>query len=415
MKNFLAVLTIFLLIVEYYSYQGIKVLFKNKKIQYVCTIISFILFLVIAISFYQINRNNKFQIQFLIGLFIIIYIPKLLFAFILFLEDIFRILKFLVNQFYLNVKNFKEQSSIKYLPQRRKAVSLIGLGIASIPFLGVIEGIIWGKFDYRIRRKIIYFDDLPEEFDGYKVAQLSDIHMGSFNIEDYKKIERGIQMLNEENPDIFFFTGDSVNNYAEELKPWLPLLKKIKAKDGKISILGNHDYGIYAYGVDNVKKQQENINKIQEFHEEINWQLLKNESLQIKKGKSYINIIGVKNWGEGNFPKDGDLEMASKNIKDGDFNILLSHDPSHFDAHVKKFSKKIHLTLSGHTHGMQFGVEIPGIAKWSPVKYRYPKWADLYKEKDRYLYVNRGFGYLGFSGRVGIWPEITIIELKKTV
>lgn len=407
MGTLIGILFIISLIVEYYCYQAIKVLTTNKLFRKYWLVFSISALLIILIWSIFIDRNNKGQVHFLLGFFMIVFVPKFVLAITIIFEDLIRILTFLVRKV-----TSKPSANNRYLPERRKAISAIGLGLASIPFLSIIEGIVWGKFDFRVRKVTLKFPDLPENFDGYKIAQLSDIHLGSFNTKDFDKVAGGIKLLNDQNADLFVFTGDSVNNLADEMEPWLPLLKTIKAKDGKYSILGNHDYGIYVFGKNEIA-QQKNIDQLNEYHKSIDWKLLRNESIRLYKDNQFINIVGVKNWGEGHFPKDGDIDMASQNIKNGEFNILLSHDPSHFDAIVKNFTKKMHLTLSGHTHGMQFGIEIPGVIKWSPIKYRYPKWADLYQEKDKYLYVNRGFGFIGFPGRVGIWPEITIIELKK--
>lgn len=407
MGTLIGILFIVSLIVEYYCYQAIKVLTTNKLFRKYWLGFSISALLIILIWSIFIDRNNKGQVHFLLGFFMIVFVPKFVLAITIIFEDLIRMLTFLVRKV-----TSKPSANDAYLPERRKAISAIGLGLASIPFLSIIEGIVWGKFDFRVRKVILKFPDLPENFDGYRIAQLSDIHLGSFNTKDFDKVARGIKLLNDQNADLFVFTGDSVNNLADEMEPWLPLLKTIKAKDGKYSILGNHDYGVYVFGKNEIA-QQKNIDQLNEYHKSIDWKLLRNESIRLYKDNQFINIVGVKNWGAGHFPKDGDIEIASQNIKDGEFNILLSHDPSHFDAIVKNFSKKMHLTLSGHTHGMQFGIEIPGVIKWSPIKYRYPKWADLYQEKDKYLYVNRGFGFIGFPGRVGIWPEITIIELKK--
>lgn len=407
MGTLIGILFIVSLIVEYYCYQAIKVLTTNKLFRKYWLGFSISALLIILIWSIFIDRNNKGQVHFLLGFFMIVFVPKFVLAITIIFEDLIRMLTFLVRKV-----TSKPSANDAYLPERRKAISAIGLGLASIPFLSIIEGIVWGKFDFRVRKVTIKFPDLPENFDGYRIAQLSDIHLGSFNTKDFDKVARGIKLLNDQNADLFVFTGDSVNNLADEMEPWLPLLKTIKAKDGKYSILGNHDYGVYVFGKNEIA-QQKNTDQLNEYHKSIDWKLLRNESIRLYKDNQFINIVGVKNWGAGHFPKDGDIEIASQNIKDGEFNILLSHDPSHFDAIVKNFSKKMHLTLSGHTHGMQFGIEIPGVIKWSPIKYRYPKWADLYQEKDKYLYVNRGFGFIGFPGRVGIWPEITIIELKK--
>ncbi|MFV0238006.1 MAG: metallophosphoesterase [Flavobacteriales bacterium] len=331
---------------------------------------------------------------------------------------------------YLNVT---EEAS--ELPARRKFISQLALGIATIPFLGVLHGIIVGKYNFRVLYKTLYFDDLPDEFDNFTITQISDIHSGSFD--NKEKIEYAIDLINEQKSDLFLFTGDMVNNLASEMTPWIDTFKKIEAPYGKMSVMGNHDYGIYGRfsenEVENKRLKKENLEALYDVHQKIGFDLLRNENRSIQKNDQKINIIGVENWGASSyFPKKGNLRKATENIKDNEFNILMSHDPSHFDfkkahyrsesdrkkAHDEKpiieFEKKIHLTLAGHTHGAQVGIEIPGI-KWSPVKYFYPKWAGLYEEKGRYLYVNRGFGFIGFPGRVGMWPEITVLKLKKKI
>ncbi|PQL90337.1 metallophosphoesterase [Apibacter adventoris] len=405
MKSLIGILFISSIFIEFYSYQAIKTLTDKKWIRKTWIIISLSALLLILIWSLNIDRNNRTQVQFLMAFFIIDYVPKLVLALVLFINDIIRFITFLFK------KIFSSSKEKVYFPARRKAISTLGIGLASIPFLSIIEGIVWGKYDFTVRKVHLTFPNLPDKFDGYKIVQVSDMHLGSFDINAYDKVAKGIQLINDQNPDLFLFTGDSVNNLAKEMDPWLSLLQTIKAKDGKYSILGNHDYGIYM--LKSRKAQKANTENIHARHQKIGWVLLNNEAVKIYKDDQYINIIGVENWGLGHFPKYADLSKATKDVKEGDFNILMSHDPTHFDVKVKEFPKKMHLTLAGHTHGMQFGVEIPGIIKWSPIKYRYPKWAGLYQDKGRFLYVNRGFGYIGFPGRVGIWPEITVIELKK--
>lgn len=405
MKSLIGILFISSIFIEFYSYQAIKTLTDKKWIRKTWIIISLSALLLILIWSLNIDRNNRTQVQFLMAFFIIDYVPKLVLALVLFINDIIRLITFLFK------KIFSSSKEKAYFPARRKAISTLGIGLASIPFLSIIEGIVWGKYDFTVRKVHLTFPNLPDKFDGYKIVQVSDMHLGSFDINAYDKVAKGIQLINDQNPDLFLFTGDSVNNLAKEMDPWLSLLQTIKAKDGKYSILGNHDYGIYM--LKSRKDQKANTENIHIRHQKIGWVLLNNEAVKIYKDDQYINIIGVENWGLGHFPKYADLSKATKDVKEGDFNILMSHDPTHFDVKVKEFPKKMHLTLAGHTHGMQFGVEIPGIIKWSPIKYRYPKWAGLYQDKGRFLYVNRGFGYIGFPGRVGIWPEITVIELKK--
>jgi predicted MPP superfamily phosphohydrolase len=269
-----------------------------------------------------------------------------------------------------------------------------------------IYGMIFGKYNYKVIRHVLYFDDLPAAFDGFTLVQISDIHSGSFK--NPAAVRRGIELVNAQKADLFVFTGDLVNFRAEEIVPWIADFSKIKAPYGQYSVLGNHDYG----GTTEADKI-ENLKKIKQYHQELGFDLLLDRHVEICKDESYINLAGVENWGIG-FGERGDLKKAMAGTRENDFTVLLSHDPTHWEAQAKVFTPKIHLTLSGHTHGMQFGIEAFGI-KWSPVKYRYAHWAGLKEENGRMLNVNRGFGFIGFSGRVGIWPEITVIELKKSV
>ena len=286
--------------------------------------------------------------------------------------------------------------------------------VAFVVFIAVvimfIDGIIRGKYAYRVIEQTLYFNDLPQNFDGFKIVQISDIHAGSFN--NVKAVQKGINLVLAQSADLFVFTGDLVNNKAEEIKPWIPLFNQIKAPFGQFSILGNHDYGDYITWKSPLEKQQ-NLENLKKYHQEIGFKLLLDEHVYLEKGQDKIVLAGVENWGIG-FGERGDLNAALNGTNLQDFKVLLSHDPSHFDAQVKKHLSKINLTLSGHTHGMQFGIELFGI-KWSPVKLRYKHWAGLKEENNRYLYINRGFGFIGFSGRVGIWPEVTLITLRKSI
>ncbi|MDO6596388.1 metallophosphoesterase [Oceanihabitans sp. 2_MG-2023] len=414
-------------ILELYTFFALRTLTKNKMI-----LIGFwVLFAIICtVFFYQITfagKESRFSLNtgYAIALFLTFVVPKLFVFAFLFLEDILRVFQTLFNY-------FQHDSSLKEaIPSRRKFISQIALGVAAIPFAGFVYGVFKGKYNFKVIKQQIVFDDLPEAFDGYKITQISDIHSGSFD--NKEKIEYAVNLINEQQSDAILFTGDLVNAVAEEMHPWIDTFNKLEAKDGLFSVLGNHDYGYYAYKTK--EEIEENHRKLGEIHKQIGFDLLLNESRTIEKGGEKINILGVENWGASrHFPKRGSLKEATKNVEDNGFNILLSHDPSHFDfkevevnktdrylldkvldeTNIIDFEKKIHLTLSGHTHGMQFGIEIPFLNfKWSPVKYRYPKWAGLYKEAGQYLYINRGFGFLAFPGRVGIWPEITVIELKR--
>ena len=297
----------------------------------------------------------------------------------------------------------------KVIPSRRRFVSLIGMGVAAIPFAGMIYGMLWGRYNYRVVKHTLYFDDLPEAFDGYRVVHISDIHSGSFD--NAEKVQYGIDMINVQQGDVIFFTGDLVNNKAEEMRPWIAHFKQLHAKDGVYSVLGNHDYGDYVQW-DSPDEKAKNLETLKQIHQQLGFCLLNNESVFLSRGQQRIAVVGVENWGQG-FIKKGNLKQALSQVDKKDFKILLSHDPTHWQYEVLKDPNFIHLTLSGHTHGMQFGIEIPGVIKWSPAGWRYKYWGGVYKEKDRYINVNRGFGYLAFPGRVGMPPEITVIELKK--
>lgn len=283
-----------------------------------------------------------------------------------------------------------------------------GLLLFSVTVLLFLYGIIKGKYAYRVIRHTLYFEDLPENFDGFTITQISDVHSGSFK--NAKAVQKGIDLIKAQNSDLFVFTGDLVNNKAEEIVPWMGHFSQVKARYGQFSILGNHDYGDYVKWETEAVKQQ-NLMDLKRHHAEMGYHLLLDEHVMLENNGQKIVLAGVENWGIG-FGERGDLKKALNNTASGDFKVLLSHDPTHWDAEVKKWPSKVHLTLSGHTHGMQFGIEAFGI-KWSPVKYRYAHWAGIASENGSVLNINRGFGFLGFSGRVGIWPEITVIELKK--
>lgn len=292
--------------------------------------------------------------------------------------------------------------------------NLFWTGLAVISFSVVVVlfayGMVRGKYAYRVIRHTLYFDDLPTAFDGFRITQISDVHAGSFTRS--KAVQKGIDLIQQQEADLFVFTGDLVNNRAEEIKPWIDHFSCIRAPYGQFSILGNHDYGDYVPWPDAQAKQQ-NLEQLKAHHAELGFRLLLDEHILLTKNGEQLVLAGVENWGIG-FGERGDLKKALNGTSSNDFKILLSHDPSHWEAEVKTYPSAIHLTLSGHTHGMQFGIEALGL-KWSPVKYRYRHWAGLKEEFGRILNVNRGFGFIGFSGRVGIWPEISVITLKRGV
>jgi hypothetical protein len=280
----------------------------------------------------------------------------------------------------------------------------------SIPLVGITYGILSGAHDYRVRRVTVKLPNLPKAFDGLRIAQLSDIHSGSFF--NKTAVQGGVNLLLREKPDVVFFTGDLVNNVASEVQDYIPIFQKVKAPLGVYSTLGNHDYGDYV-AWPSLQAKRQNLENLKHAHGLLGWDLLMNQHRMLEEGGEQLAIIGIENWGgKGNFPKYGKLDLAHQGTEAAPVKLLLSHDPSHWEAQVLPKFPDIDLMFAGHTHGMQFGVELPGL-KWSPVQYMYKQWAGLYEEAGRYLYVNRGYGYLGFPGRIGILPEITIVELKK--
>jgi predicted MPP superfamily phosphohydrolase len=394
-------------IVDLYAFQAVKTLTKDQiwfRYFYWALSIAFIVLLVISLLNFDRSAGPTHPLfKWLMGSFVLLFVPKLIISAPLLIEDVTRLLVGLTG------KIAGTNADDPFLPSRRKFVSQIALALAVLPFAGIIHGIWKGKYNYRVIKKTIFFPNLPEAFDGFTLTQISDVHSGSFD--NPEKIAYGIDMINAQKSDVILFTGDLVNNMAIEMDPWKETFAKLKAPMGLFSILGNHDYGDYS-DWPSPEAKAANMEKLYQTHAEIGFDLLRNENRVLEKDGAKIRLVGVENWGKG-FAQHGDLDAALVGTSANDFHILMSHDPSHFDEIVKTHAKKMSLTLSGHTHGMQFGIEIPGIFKWSPVKYRYPKWAGLYKEFDRYLYVNRGFGFLAFPGRVGIWPEITVLELKR--
>lgn len=391
------------LVIDFYAFQSLRTITKNKITFAVYWLLSLAILANFTYKLATFNSAHGFPqtLMLAFGLLILSIIPKIFALIILFGEDIFRMGK-------LGFNYFSSTSSTQFFPERRAFVSKVALGLAAIPFLSVLYGMARGKYNYQVINHTLYFNDLPEAFDGFKLTHISDIHSGSFD--DAEKIMEGIDLINDQKSDLLLFTGDLVNNTADEMEPWIAHFSKLKANYGKYSVLGNHDYGEYVRFNSEEEKVQ-NFQAIKDLHPQIGFNLLLNDSVYIEKGNDKIAIVGVENWGT-RFKKMGDLNVASAKIKNEDFKILMSHDPSHWDAEVKKHPSNFHLTLSGHTHGMQFGIEIPGI-KWSPIQYVYKQWAGIYAELGKYINVNRGFGFLAFPGRVGIWPEITVITLKK--
>ena len=394
-------------VLDIYAYQAFKTVVKNNWVLVLYVLLTAVVLGNLVYHFYGFNRRDGFSHAhgYAFGFFIALVVPKLVLVIAMFGEDVFRACEAMLR--YLGLTS----SAQGYFESRRQFVSKLALGLAAIPLASIIYGIYKGRYNYKVLRYTLHFKDLPDAFNGYKLTQISDIHSGSFD--DVDKVRYAVDLINKQNSDVILFTGDMVNNKADELLPFVDVFNKLKAKDGLFSVLGNHDYGDYVHW-ESATAKQKNLEHLKQLQKDIGFNLLLNDSVYLEKNGQRIALVGVENWGAGGFKKAGDLQLASRKIHQDDFKILMSHDPSHWEKKVLKDPSHYHLTLSGHTHGMQFGIDIPGWFKWSPVKWRYKHWAGIYKELNQYINVNRGFGYLAFPGRVGMWPEITVIELKKT-
>ena len=405
------------IILDVYTYYGMNGVFGQGRFSKIFKFLywgisAFTYFSIFQLLLYSISTQTQHRSEFfnfMGGFVFTIFVTKLLFGIIMLLQDSGRVFV----GAYLYVSNMmmeSDHSSTSFLPERRQFITTMGTFMAGIPFFSMLYGITKGKYQYTVEKITLTFKDLPGAFDGFRVVQISDIHAGSFD--NKEKVRTGIKKINDLNPDIVCFTGDLVNAQKEEIDPYVDIFGEIKAKYGKYATLGNHDY----YGDYNRNSKEEEKAYFDDFfvkYKKMGFDLLNNENRTITIDNESIQLVGVENWGAGRwFPKKGDLDIATSSINDDQFSILMSHDPTHWDEKVLPHKKHMHLTLSGHTHGFQFGFQMPGF-KWSPAQYRYKKWLGLYQDGEKYLYVNRGFGFLGFPGRVGMWPEITLIELRR--
>ena len=395
-----------LIVLQWYSLQAVKTLTSQKWI-WVCYFAAVVLIignLVVHTLVLERSVIMEPRLMYAIGFFISLFVFQMIITLILLSEDVFRI----PQTIYAYFSKFPGQT--EFAPARRAFVSKLAIGIASIPLVSLLYGMYHGKYNYKVLKYTLTFDDLPEAFDGFTLTQISDLHSGSFD--NVEKVNYGIDLVNQQNSDVIFFTGDLVNNKTAEVLPWMEHFSKLSAPYGVYSVLGNHDYGDYTQWNTNDEKSN-NFRTLCDVQKEMGWDLLLNESRFIEKSGERIALVGVENWGMGGFKRAGDLNKSLAQVSDSDFKILLSHDPSHWEAEVLPHPYKIHLTLSGHTHGMQFGIDIPGWFKWSPVQWRYKQWAGLYEQNQQHINVNRGFGFLAYPGRVGMWPEISVITLKR--
>ena len=376
---------------DLYFYQAFRVLTGTDQYELFYWLIDLLLMAGITAAIF-VKRGSGLQqtlIAWLMGLMLLAFVPRFVALPLLLLEDLSRL--------------------FRGFPERLFWVSELAALVAGAAFLLVLFGITRGRHFYRVRKETLTFPDLPEAFDGFTITQITDVHSGSFT--NAEGVQKGLDLINAQQSDIILFTGDLVNNKAAEMDPWIKAFSALKASMGQFSILGNHDYGDYVQW-ESPEAKKANLARLKNVHKEIGFRLLLDESVSLKKEGQAISLIGVENWGKGGFHKYGDLDKATLNVPVNAFKILMSHDPSHWEGVTLGHHQHIHLTLSGHTHGMQFGIDFLGI-KWSPVQYVYKQWAGLYAKAGRYLYVNRGFGFIGLKGRIGMWPEVAVITLKR--
>lgn len=410
-------LSVFLLAFDYYCFRAILIVFKNWKPNtkkwFAVLWWGYTLLLVIGV-FTAIYANLFLSLRsmILVAFFLTVTCKIVMLPFLL-IDDLRRLFILLTTrrkkQVLTKVSGNQKVQTAESI-SRSAFIIKAGLITAAVPLTSLSWGIANGAYDYRVKRRTLVLPNLPAAFEGIKLGQITDVHSGSFY--NQKAVLGGIEMLLGEKPDLIFFTGDLVNNLANEMRDYQDIFAKVKAPLGVYSVLGNHDYGDYYFGRESSPAKIKNLQDVMSTHKRMGWDLLINENRRIKIGNEEIGILGIENWGMGRFPKYGKMEEAVKNTDDLPVKLLLSHDPSHWRGEVLEKYPQIDAMFSGHTHGMQFGVRTENF-QWSPVQYIYKEWAGLYQEQNQQLYVNVGYGFLGYPGRVGILPEITIFELKR--
>ncbi len=401
-----------MLLLDFYVYQAIKTVSINNSdrtklmVQIIYWIISIAtLASLLSLPYIQALQTNKIFRNYVFAILVGLFFAKVIGSFFFLLDDIRRLLLWVFVKFSLS-KAIHTTDDVAGIT-RSTFLSWVGLGVGG----GLFGTLLYGfsnKYKYQIKHIPLVFDNLPKAFKGLRIVHISDIHSGSFN--DKAAVNHGVDMILKEKPDLILFTGDLVNDRHEEMHEYIDVFNRLKAPMGVFSTLGNHDYGDYVSWPSEAAKQQ-NLESLKKVHTQLGWQLMMNEHTIFEKNGEKIALLGIENFGaKGRFPKYGKMDKAYPGTENISFKILMSHDPSHWDYQVTKDYKDVDLMLAGHTHGMQFGLENPYF-KWSPVKWMYKQWAGLYEEGKQKLYVNRGFGFIGYPGRVGILPEITVIEL----
>ena len=415
---FLAVLAVIMLALDYYCYKAILSVFKNwkPKTKKVFTILWWSYTILLTISVFAgllLNLFLTLRAVILVAYFLTVTCKLVLVPFLV-IDDLRRLAVAVLRKFKKPIQVAGESSPAVTQPtepiSRSEFLVKAGLVVAAIPLTSLSWGIVSGAYDYQVRRVKLVFPNLPKAFEGITMAQISDVHSGSFY--NKKAVNGGIDLLLAEKPDFVCFTGDLVNDMASEMRNYQDIFARLKAPLGVYSTLGNHDYGDYKFGRGPSAAKDKNLRDLIATHKTMGWNLLMNEHRRLKVDGEEIGILGIENWGMGRFPKYGRMDLATKNTDDLPVKLLLSHDPSHWRGQVLQEYPDIDAMFSGHTHGMQFGVRTEKY-QWSPVQYIYKEWAGLYEEQQQKLYVNVGYGFLGYPGRVGILPEITVFELTR--
>ena len=411
----LSIISVFLLMIDFYIYKAVRSIFtkwNTTSQQIFGTLFWAYSILLIAGVFAGIYFNIRLTARAIILVaFFLTVVSKFCFLLFLLIDDLRRLLIWISRKF---IERPHTATILKQKPDsipRSEFLIKAGVVVAAIPLVSLTYGVVSGAYDYKINKRTLVLPNLPAAFDGLTLAQISDIHSGSFY--NRKAVLGGVELLMKEKPDLIFFTGDLVNNLASEMKDYQDIFSKVKAPLGVFSVLGNHDYGDYYFGKEPSAAKAKNLELVKLSHKNMGWNLLLNENRIVKIDGDEIAVIGIENWGAGRFIRRGRMDLAVRNTEDIPVKLLLSHDPSHWRAQVLPEFQQIDAMFSGHTHGMQFGVKTEEL-QWSPVQYIYPEWAGFYREKNQQLYVNVGYGFLGYPGRVGIQPEITIFELRRT-
>jgi hypothetical protein len=403
----------FILIIDLYAWQAIRFLTEGSS-EMVRRIITLFYWFIPLIAFALMSGSlvsdtaawpGWFRVYF-VSIIVFFYILKVVLIPFLLVDDLQRFFRWIVA---LVTDNPELVGASGKGISRFKFLMYSGTLVSGFLGLNLLYGMIRNAYRYKLHKVTVDIKLLPRPFQKFRIVQISDIHSGSFTRTE--PVLDAVKRINELEPDVILFTGDLVNNVATEAIPFKEIFSQLKARYGVFSVLGNHDYGDY-YQWDNLDQKRENMTLLEELQRDMGWKLLRNQNYIIEAGGHKLAIIGVENWSsKARFPKYGKLDVAYSGVQDADVKILMSHDPSHWEGEVLPLFSDINLMLAGHTHGFQFGVEIPGF-KWSPSQYVYKQWAGLYRQGEQYLYVNRGFGFLGYPGRVGILPEISLIELR---